>query len=128
MNPQYQPNRPPTQSDPFYNPQKEFPNQNYQNIYQNPQQGNFAYMPGSTSKSYIARSNILEGGKPSNNTSAYYKNLNDSTSPPNKFMPPNTTSPTNAYPPNYNGFPGNFTGKNSTELVRGPVKDSNGGN
>lgn len=128
MNPHYQPNRPPFQIDPFYNPQKEFPNQNYPNIYQNPHPPNQGYMPPSTSKSYIARSNIMEAAKPTNNTSAYYKNLNDSTSPSNKFMPPNTTSPTNAYPAAYNGFAGNFTGKNSTELMRAPVKDVNVGN
>ncbi len=61
MNPQFQVNRSPVQSsgNPFYNPQKESPNPNNPTLYQGQQQVVSPFMPNSSSKSYIARSNIL---------------------------------------------------------------------
>jgi hypothetical protein len=131
MNPQFQGSRSPGQSPigPFYNPQKDAPNPNNPTLYHTPPSVSAQFMPTASSKSYIARSHIMEGGKPGINTSAYFKNLNDPNSQPNKFVSGNATSPTNMYSPsNYNGFPGNFGLKNSTEMAKSTIKETNSTN
>lgn len=123
MNPQFQTSRSPGQSPlgPFYNPQKEVPNPNNPILYQTPPHVTSQFGPNSN-KSYVARSNIMEGSKPGNNTSAYFKNPNDPSYQPNKFV---STSPTNMYPnTTYNGFPGGFPGKTSPEMMKSSIKDS----
>ncbi len=61
MNHQFQGSRSPVQgtTNPFYNPQKDIPNPNNPTLYQNPPPPMGAFIPNSTSKSYIARSNII---------------------------------------------------------------------
>ena len=61
MNPQFQGNRSPIQNtgSPFYNPQKDAPNPNNPTLYTTSPTGVSPFMPNSSSKSYIARSNIL---------------------------------------------------------------------
>lgn len=75
MNHQFPGSRSPIQGtiNPFYNPQKDAPNPNNPTLYQSPQQPLGPFIPNSNSKSYIARSNIIEQQKPANNTSAYLK-------------------------------------------------------
>jgi hypothetical protein len=88
---------------PFYNPQKDSFNPNNPVLYQNSNSSTPSvpgFLPNSTSKSFISRSNILDPPKPANNTSAYLKNTTEQPIQPPKF--PNTvTSPTgysnNAY-------------------------------
>jgi hypothetical protein len=125
MNPQFTSNRSPHQSEPFYNPQKNVPNPNNPTLYHTPPSVGVPFMSAGSSKSYIARSNILEGNKPGNNTSVNLKNPNDFTSQHNKFTPGSATSPTNIYPNmNYNGFPGNYSHKNGPEIVKNTMKDN----
>jgi hypothetical protein len=78
MNNQFQGSRSPVQGTigPFYNPQKDAPNPNNPILYQTPPPPVGTFLPNSSSKSYIARINIIEQNKTANNTSAYLKNPN----------------------------------------------------
>ena len=112
MNHPYQGTRPPVQagSVPFYNPQKEVMNPNNPVLYQNNQPNANGFVPGSNSKSFISRSNILEMNKNSNNSSAYIKNPNENQTQGSKF-PNSVTSPTNFGQTNKPSFPGGFPTK-----------------
>lgn len=126
MNHQFQGTRQPIQGTigPFYNPQKDAPNPNNPTLYQVPPPPVGPFMPNSSSKSYIARSNIIEGGKAGNNTSAYIKNQNDGQMPPNKFSSGTVTSPTSAYSnTNYGGFPPNYPNKTNSDMVKSSIHD-----
>lgn len=63
-------------SGPFYNPQKDSPNPNNPNLYQNNSSNVPGFISNPGSKSFISRSNIIDQPKSSANTSAYIKNPN----------------------------------------------------
>ena len=76
MNNPFPGNRSPIQNTPppFYNPQKDSINPNNPNLYQNNNPNLPGFVPNTSSKSFISRSNIMEMHKNSNNNSAYLKN------------------------------------------------------
>lgn len=116
MNHQFQGSRSPTQGPPmpFYNPQKDSINPNNPSLYQNSNPGQPIFLPNSNSKSYIARSSIIDQPKPSNNTSAYLKNVNEQ---PPKFIP-------SALSPNANSYQLPFPAKpQPTEMVKSLIHD-----
>jgi hypothetical protein len=106
---------------PFYNPQKDVINPNNPSLYQNSNSNGPSFVPGSNSKSFISRSNILEQPKTGNNTSAYLKNPNEQ--PGSKYM--NSVTSPNSY--SGSGFPNypNFASKAAnTEMVKSSFHDS----
>jgi hypothetical protein len=101
MNNQFPASRTPVQpSISFYNPQKET-NSNNSTSYQSATSTVSGFIPNS--KSYIARSNILDPPKTNNtNTNTTFtKNANDTGNPPSKFQPISSTSSNNStnHPP-----------------------------
>ena len=113
-------------SAPFYNPQKEAMNPNNPMLYQNNQPSANGFVPGSNSKSFISRSNIMEMPKATNNTSAYIKNPNENPMQPGKF-PNSITSPTNFGQSNKPSFPGSFPTKaTNNEMVKSSFHENNG--
>ena len=110
---------------PFYNPQKDAPNPNNPTLYQPPPQPTLPFPASSASKSYIARSNILELKPPANNTSAYVKNATEGPVGAGKFGGGNVTSPTSAYSAaNYQGFTSPYQPKLSSEMVKSLIHEN----
>lgn len=121
MNHQFTGTRSPTQNGnmPFYNPQKDVINPNNPILYQNNNPTAPGFIPGNNSKSYIARSNILEQPKPSNNTSAYLKNTTEGPPPISKFLPNGINSPNGT-----SNYPLSFQPKTqSSEMVKSTIQE-----
>jgi len=110
---------------PFYNPQKDAPNPNNPTLYQPPPQPTLPFPANSSSKSYIARSNIMDLKPPANNTSAYVKNPTEGPVGAGKFGGNNVTSPTSAYSStNYQGFTSPYQPKLSSEMVKSLIHEN----
>lgn len=110
---------------PFYNPQKDAPNPNNPTLYQPPPQPTLPFQANTSSKSYIARSNIMDLKAPGNNTSAYVKNGVEGSVVTGKFGGGNVTSPTSAYSTNnYQGFNSPYQPKLSSEMVKSLIHEN----
>ena len=124
MSQQFQGTRSPTQHphNPFYNPQKEMSG----GMMYNNGNGNAPFMsPTNPSKSYIARSNIMEAPKPNaGNSSVYIKPLPEG----GKFPAPTSPNNYNKNTVPFNGASGNFSAKSggSSEMTKSTIQEGGG--